>query len=95
MVAGFADIFLYVVRHGAKALRKAWIHATIQSAVIIGFTLLFSAEYNHPGYITDVPEWLWVSKGLLCGMMIAGNHIGGVLVFSYVAKEFGQDNRRA
>jgi uncharacterized membrane protein len=95
MLAGFMDVFLYIVRHGEAAIRKAWIHSAIQSTVIIGFTMLLAAEFNHPEYVTDTPVWLWVSKSLLCAMMIAGNYLGGELVFRYVAKKFGARDRPA
>ena len=87
MVLGFYDLFKYLPHAGGSALKQGFAHGSVQSIGIIGFTILLSLEYKDQSYIYNTPVWLWITKGILIGVMLAGNYLGGELVFNYVSKQ--------
>lgn len=87
IVSGLYDLFRYQLTTHGEEIKTAMIHGGIQTTVVLGFTFVLSAEYNYPIYIGDAPLWLWIVKGMLITLMLAGNYFGGELLLRYVSKK--------
>jgi uncharacterized membrane protein len=85
---GLLDLFSNIIKHGKEVTQRAYIHGTVQSVVVTGFTLIASAEYKNPDLIAAQPTWMWLTKGLLVIVLFVGNHLGGELVLRYVSRDF-------
>lgn len=85
---GLLDLFLNILKHGKEATQRAYIHGTVQSIVVTGFTVMASMEYKNPGLITSLPTWMWIIKGLLVAVLFVGNYLGGELLLRYVSRDF-------
>jgi uncharacterized membrane protein len=92
ILTGIVDLFLRILKYGAQATRKAWMHGGIQSAVVCGFTVLASLEYKNPMFATAPPTWLWTFKIFMLTLLFVGNYLGGELLLKYVARDFKDDN---
>lgn len=91
-LSGLLDLFMRILKHGAKATTTAFTHAGTQAFVTTGFTILLSIEYKNQQFINSLPVWLWASKIFLVALMLLGNYLGGELLLKYVAKDFQSDN---
>jgi uncharacterized membrane protein len=87
VLTGLYDLFTRIMKPAQPIPLQAFIHAGLQTIVVIGFSVVLSLEYHHPDFIGQVPLWLWMTKGFMMLLLLAGNYFGGELVFRYVAKE--------
>jgi uncharacterized membrane protein len=88
LFTGMVDFFFYCINAGKDQMRKALIHASIQTVMLLGFTIVLSIEYRNPEYQLENPgNILWL-KAVLIIMLFAGNYFGGELVLRYISKRF-------
>src|SRR5687768_2328318 len=87
VITGMVDLFSYILKK-EEAIRPGFMHAGIQTAVIIGFTVLLSIEYKNQLYVLKPPVWMWICKSVLLLVMLAGNYLGGELLMKYVINEW-------
>lgn len=92
ILTGLLDLFLHLAKHGSQATKLALLHGSIQSSVVIGYTLIVSAEYKNASLITSPPTWLLGTKVVLVLALFLGNYIGGELLMKYIAKDFQSGN---
>jgi uncharacterized membrane protein len=87
VLTGLYDFLTRVLKPGEAAPKAAFVHAGLQSILIMGFTIILSVEYHHISYIQDAPVWMLATKGFLILVMLVGNYFGGELVLRHIAKE--------
>lgn len=87
VLTGLYDLFTRIMKPGQPTPVQAFIHAGLQISVVMGFSIVLSQEYHHPDFIHHVPLWIWIMKGFMIFLLLAGNYFGGELVFRHVAKE--------
>jgi uncharacterized membrane protein len=88
VITGLLDLFLNIIKHGKEALQRAYMHGTIQSIVVTGFTVIASVEYKNPDLIASHPLWMLVTKVMLVIILFGGNYLGGELLLKYVSRDF-------
>lgn len=82
IVTGAFDL-IAVAEDKPLALKTALIHGGINTAVIMGYSILaFRAYREFPDLVPDVVSLLIV-KGCLVLFMLAGNYFGGSLILKY------------
>jgi uncharacterized membrane protein len=80
ILAGGADL-LRVSKDKPQLVVKILIHGSINTTVVIGYSLLaFMAYKNYPELLPD-SLLMMATKGALVMFMIVGNYFGGNLVF--------------
>src|SRR5262245_1300562 len=75
MLTGVVDLFKYVVKPGSIAL-PGIIHSSVQTIVVIGYTMMLAIEYHHMNFVIAPPVWLWATKFVLLAIMFVGNYFG-------------------
>ncbi len=88
VLTGLMDLFLNIIKHGQKAMQRAYVHGTVQTVVVTGFTVLASTEYKNPELINVQPVWMLITKASLVIVLFAGNYLGGELLLKYVSRDF-------
>ena len=88
VLTGVYDFFIHLMIPGSKAIKPGLIHSSIQTIMIIGFTIVLGIEYKNPALVYEQPIGLWIAKIVLLIMLLAGNYFGGDLVLRYVSKQF-------
>ena len=88
VVTGLLDLYLNIIKHGKDATRHAYLHGTIQSVVIMGFTIMGSVEYKNQEMIVTLPSWMVFTKVILVIILFGGNYLGGELLLKYVSRDF-------
>lgn len=92
ILSGMTDFFLYILRVNTKeAIRYGLLHASLQTSVVLGFTVILAWEYHHRALVLKPPVWIWIAKATLVAVMLLGNYFGGELLFRYVAGQFRHD----
>jgi uncharacterized membrane protein len=85
MGAGAIDLFKYVINSG-DSLRQVIIHASLQTVVVFGFTVLLGVEHKNQAWIANQPMWLLIMKVILTITMFVGNYFGGEVLFNTVSR---------
>jgi uncharacterized membrane protein len=88
LLTGLVDFFLYCIGAEKDQMRKALIHGSIQTVMLLGFTIVLSMEYRNTQYQLENPGNILLLKAVLIIMLFAGNYFGGELVLRYVSKRF-------
>lgn len=82
IITGAFDL-IGIVENKPLAVKKALIHAGINTAVICGYSVFAYRAYRaFPDLVPDTVTLL-IIKGLLLTLMIAGNFLGGSLILKY------------
>ena len=79
VLTGAADL-LVVMKDKPKALNKALLHGSINSTVLIGYTLLAFISFKHYPELTNDNVLKLVIKGILIVLLLVGNYFGGSLI---------------
>ena len=88
LLTGLVDFFLYCINAGKDQMRKALIHGSVQTVMLLGFTIVLSIEYRNTQFQLENPgNILWL-KAVLILLLFAGNYFGGELVLRYISKRF-------
>jgi uncharacterized membrane protein len=87
-ITGIIDLFLNIVKHGKDAIRRAYLHGSVQATVLTGFTIIASVQYKNPSLIAALPTWMLVIEISLVIALFVGNYLGGELLLKYVSRDF-------
>jgi uncharacterized membrane protein len=82
IACGILDL-LKAFRDYPKAVKTAVIHASLNTCVIIAYTVLTYSQYkNYPAFKPNDLSVLILKAGII-GLMLCGNYFGGSLILKY------------
>ena len=79
VITGTIDL-LSVAKQKSKSLNKALLHGTINSTVLIGYTLLVFLSFKHYPELRDDSIVKLSVKATLVLLLLIGNYFGGSLI---------------
>jgi len=79
LITGAIDL-LGVAKHKPRSLNKALLHGTINSTVLIGYTLLVFLSYKHYPELGNDSALTVSIKTTLILLLFLGNYFGGSLI---------------